>query len=60
MDSDKKNDENSNTWLMIGVGLLVLFILVVLLYNWVEMESQIDIKPSNFGFSLEDAFNVMK
>jgi len=60
MDSDKKNDENSNTWLKIGVGLLVLFILVVLLYKWIEMESKVDIKPSNFGFSLEDAFKVMQ
>lgn len=61
MDSDKKKDGN-NIGMMIGIGLIVLFILAVLLFNDPDLQgvSQLDVKPNNFGFSLEDAFNIMK
>ena len=48
--------------MMIGIGLIVLVILAVLLFNDPDLQgvSQLDVKPNNFGFSLEDAFNIMK
>ena len=61
MDNDKKDNEGGgsgglNTWMVIGG-----FIIIILLYLFVmhSMDSM-DSPSNNFGFSLEDAFNIMK
>jgi hypothetical protein len=65
MDSDKKDNEGgrSNLGIIIGLGSVLVIILLLLVLNsesWAPGTSQMDLKSNNFGFSLEDAFNIMK
>jgi hypothetical protein len=65
MDSDKKENggSGSNLGIIIGIGSVLVIILLLLLFNsesWAPGTSQMGLKSNNFGFSLEDAFDIMK
>tara|TARA_Y100001970_G_scaffold293073_2_gene437577 strand:- start:5446 stop:5628 length:183 start_codon:yes stop_codon:yes gene_type:complete len=60
MDSDKKDSGGNNLGLIIGVGSVLVIILLLLLFNSSESSISMEMLPNNFGFSLEDAFDIMK
>ena len=51
-----------NTEMILCIGSLIIIILLIFLFTdfWNSSGSQMEYKPNNFGFSLEDAFNIMK
>lgn len=62
MDIDKNENggNGSNLGMIIGVGSVLVIILLLLLFNSESSVPKTSQLSNNFGFSLEDAFDIMK